>query len=338
MIDKELSEKRSRNPLKRLAKLAVPVIAAGMALSDNNTAKVNEAATSFPSDTPAQLANLDPSLTEEQNQVVPIDSQELASFKQSISERLGVEIQTFDEISQHPQVKLFYGFQNIIPVNQEWNEDNLRLLENVFGYIPEDFYEVRDGEKVHVILGPSSHCGYDIKGFTPKYPYEVMLSYQLFMPERPLTAALVATHEFGHLKTTESCNSPLGPNYIDQIEEILGEDFAKTQEELPEQIDRRASELEVKVRKGGLFTSVDSLTPEKEESFRLTRLNYAAKNSKEFIAVGFESYFMGRNYFERMYEPFFGKSKTGELYDMIKNIYQGKEFPDYHITEKELQK
>ena len=265
--------------------------------------------------------------------------EEISSRIQEIENEFGIEINTFDDISQYPAIKLLYGLQNIIiPVNQEWNEDNLNLLENVFEYIPQDFYEPRNGEKVHIILGPAFHCGYDMKGFTPKYPYEVMLSYSLFKPEKPLTAALAGTHEFGHLKTTESCNSSLAPNYIDELEQILEKDFSKLQEELPSQIEKRANKFEAKVTEGGTFSSIDSLTPEEEETFRLTRLEYGTKNANEFMGVLFESYFMGKDYFGRMYDPFFGSSKTAELYSMIKGIYQGREFPDYHTTQQELEK
>lgn len=337
MIDKEPRIKRNRISLRFLGKAALPIIAGGLALSGQESEQVSKVSPSFPSDTPAPTTTRTPSFHEGENQIAPIDAQEITALRHSIEDKFGIELQTFDNISQNPATKLFYGFENLLSVNQEWNENNLELLGKLLEYIPSDFYKPRSGEKVNVILGPTSHCGHDIKGLTPKYAYEVMLSYSLFRPEKPLTAALVTTHEFGHLMTTESCNSSLNLTYIDKLEEILEKDFTKVQEELHAQIDDRADEFGVKVNEEGVLSSVDSLMPENEEALRLTRLNYGTKNSKEFMAVLFESYFMGKDYFRRMYEPFFPRETVDSLYKFARtDIFDGIEYPDYQTTAVKL--
>lgn len=326
---KELPSTRRSSLIQKFALLGLSTSAALLFKGDNN---LNNAFAGDLSSRSALIEN-QPALSFTHGD----SEQNTKKLREKIADEFGIEIQTFDEISEHPQLKLIYGFENLFPMNQGWNNENLELLEKIFEYVPSSFYKPRNGEKVHVILGPNSHCGHDIKGFTPKYPYEVMLSYSQFKPSKPLTAALVMAHEFGHLMTTESCNSHLKPTYLDQLEEITGENFAQLQEELPVQIKTTAAELGVEVAQGGAFYSVDSLTSEEEEAFRLTRLNYGATNSKEFMAVLFESYFMGKNYFRRMYRPFF-EDKTDVLYNFIKGIYNGKEFPDYHVTKAELEK
>ncbi|EKD65691.1 MAG: hypothetical protein ACD_50C00014G0001 [uncultured bacterium] len=50
----------------------------------------------------------------------------------------------------------------------------------------------------------------------------------------------------------------------------------------------------------------------------------------EFIAVVAESYYLGKDYFYRMYEPFLPKETIDKLYEFTQNeIFGGRDYQDY---------
>lgn len=262
------------------------------------------------------------------------DGDQITKIREKIADEFGIEIQTLDEVSiAAPAARVLNGLEGLLFSSQNWDEQSLNLLEYNLKNFPKKFYQQdKNGEKVHIILDPTSHCGPNAKDFiiTP-YPREIMLSPLFFNPEHPLTAGWVLAHEFGHLVTTDSCRQTDSP-YFDKIEAILGGNFDQVKQDLSGKIQTKAEQSNLNITEGGFVLPIESIkTPEQEEAVRLTRLKYGTSNQEEFIAVMFESYFLGKDYFFRTYEPFLGKEKTQNLYNFAKTFYNGKEYPGYHV-------
>ncbi|MEK7185829.1 MAG: hypothetical protein AAB675_00500 [Patescibacteria group bacterium] len=348
MIDKEPGLKKSQNPLKRLVKAGIPVIAGGLALSGQGSGQVSEISPTLPFDTPIPAVDIAPSFQDTGNQVIPVETPEVTALRSSVADKFGIEIQTFDEISKAPDAKYLYGlFDNVLYPVHDWNKENLDLLDRVLSYLPKSLYEPReDGEKVHIILGPASICGWDVKTFTPDYPREVMASYSYFRAENPLSAAWVMAHEFAHLQTMDSCTTgdkshltETSP-YFKKIDEILEGEFVDVKKGLSGKLGEQESQFEEEIEDGGRILPVDYIkTPEEEQKVRLTRFKYGISKDmpSEFIAVIAESYFLGRDYFQRMYGPFFPQDVVDSLYEFARDdIFDGTEYTDYHKTAFEL--
>ena len=341
-LHETVESRKPRRSLSRAAKiLGGAVLASAIGLgsqgTDNDTnlisADLPPSSTPLPgSEIPQGLKDIvTPQLSEEERQ-------RTAELKDGIANKYGIYIQTFDEISKAPVAKYMYSFGNLFNQNQEWNKTNLSLLEQAISNVPKDFYEPKKGEQVHIILGPTSVCGLDLKTFTPFYPREIMLSYSYFSPENPLTANWVFVHEGVHLKTMDSCstsetNPPRSP-YFGKLDKVLGMEYQEAREMVLRRLDE-LKETGAEIKKGGAAGSLESiLTPQEEETFRLTRMNYGVSKDlpTEFLAVAGESYFLGKEYFYKMYSPFFSVKTVDRLYKFMKDdIFEGKEYPAYQL-------
>lgn len=262
-----------------------------------------------------------------------LSTEGISELRENIEAEFNIELQTLDEVSiAAPAARIFNGLEGLIFSYQNWNEQNLNLLERTLKSLPEKFYQPdKNGEKVHIILGSSTHCGSNIKDFIPFHPRQIILSSLYFRPEIPLSAAWVLAHEFGHLATTDSCKQTDSP-YFDKIEEMLGANFEHVKQDLSSKIQIQAGQSGLDIEGGGLVPPVDSIkTPGQEEAIRLKRLEYGITNQEEFIAVIAESYFLGKDYFQRMYAPFFPKDVVDNLYKFaMDDIFDGTQYPNYH--------
>ena len=154
---KELPPTRVPNPANLIRKLTLTGLAIGLGLSNKGGSAIQEFSPGLLSDTPAPAVGNSPSSQDTENQVIPNETQEIASLRESIAGKFGIEIQTFDEISKVPDVKYLYGlFDTVLYPVHDWNKENLDLLDRVLSYLPESLYKPReDGETVHIILGPT---------------------------------------------------------------------------------------------------------------------------------------------------------------------------------------
>jgi len=320
---KELPPTRRSSLMQRFALLGISVSTALLFKGDNN---LNNA---FAGDLSSGHALVGaPALPFVSNE----GEQNTNKLREKIADEFGIEIQTLDEVSTAATAaRIFNGLEGLLFSYQDWNEQNLNLLEHTLENLPEKFYQPdENGEKVHIILGPLTHCGSSIKNFMPFYPREIMLSSLYFRPEIPLSATWVLAHEFGHLVTTDSCRQTDSP-YLDKIEEILGGNFDQIKQDLSGEIQTQAEQSDLSIEESGFVLPIDSIkTPVQEAIVRLTRLKYGLSNQEEFIAVIAESYFLGKNYFQRMYAPFFPQDVVDNLYEFARyNIFDGTEYPDY---------
>jgi hypothetical protein len=327
---KTVESTRPRKGLSRTAKiLGGAVLASSIGLGSQGDNGTNQALTDLPTPPSSPKDFVPPQVPEE-------EKQRIAELKDGIANKYGIYIHTFDEISKIPSIKYIYNPSILFNQNQEWNERNLNLLEQVISSVPKDFYEPKNGEKVRIVLGPISICGVDPRTFTPFYPRKVMLSYSHFSPERPLTASWAFVHEGVHLKTMDSCTtsktSPPESPYFEKLSEVLEMDYKEAREMVLRRLDE-LKETGAEIKEGGAVRPLELiLTPQEEESFRLTRMKYGVSKDLpiEFLAVAGESYFLGKEYFYKMYIPFFPVKTVDRLYEFMKDdIFEGKEYPDW---------
>src|SRR3990167_1897080 len=325
-------------------RVAVPA-AAGLTLllatalpsdSDVGVSEIFPEPTASPEASITQVENTGEILSSKTDTGQKKDTEDL---RRSIEEEFGIKLHTFDEISLIPVIKVRHGVKNLFSSNQDWTEQNLNLLVQVLARLPKDLYSQReDGEKVHIILGPAGLCGWDKQNLTPNYPRQIMLPYDLFKTETPLSAEWITAHEAAHLRTLDSCSS-LDPAviqtspYFKRIDEILERQYIEIREELSKKLADLEEETGIKARDKGKAGALESIkNPEELTSFRFTRFKYGISKDMptEFIAVAAESYFLGKDYFYRMYEPFLPKETIDNLYEFTQNeIFGGRDYQDY---------
>ncbi len=354
MIRNESSPRRIFSPSKTARTISVLVMAgaAGLA-SQRGEDNVNQNLTSLTPPSTTLAGTIIPDLYKDlifSN--LSLEEKKITQLKDGISERFGIYVETVNEISQIPTFmsnfiyEFEYGPNNFSNQNQDWNEENLKLLQKALSYLPKTTYQEKDKEKVHFILGPIFSCGGDAKTFTTLYPREIMLSSSYFRPETPLTAVWALIHESVHLRTLPSCssinastieNSP----YFEKLDKILGGSYVQVREELLQELKNYEEQTGIKANEGGVVKPLESVeNPEELTTFQLTRFKYGISKDlpTEFIAVLAESYFLGKNYFYQMYSPFLPEENTDRLYQFVKKeIFDGREYPDYHNILQKLE-
>lgn len=217
---------------------------------------------------------------------------------------------------------------------KEWDERRLRLMQTLLPLLPQHLYGPNEqGEKLKITLvaGGESNVPNSCNDSECHYLYAINLGTYFLNPDEPKKAFFNLIHELTHVQTPTDTtlehiqieedtiikkydSSP----WFEQINSILGEDFADILPELRKKVNTKRQELHQKGIK------------DQDMEASLERFDYGLSKTipSEFIAVLSEFYVEGHDKFLKMYKEFFQETMVEKLYDFVKeNVFQGKEYP-----------
>lgn len=212
--------------------------------------------------------------------------------------------------------------QSVLGYVVKWDAPRIEALSDILEKVPPSFYQPRleDGQKkplgltlfdpspkdqVARALGGLSHA-LPSSGETPSdysgliFYNKKMLGETIFEKE---AADLTMVHELTHYAAQDRVND-LKPEIV-QITGIFDENQLR------------------QTFKSNLVHSPDFMAYDVNQR----KVMYGGTNFHEFVAIGSEFYFQGYKKFMKVYNPFFGRERTHQLYEFFKaEIYEGKEY------------
>lgn len=270
------------------------------------------------------------------------------SYEVSIEKKYDVDIRTFEEnLNEIAQDRFNLGAIGGEKV-RKWDIERLLLLSRILPIIPEHFRaRGQHGQRLRITLAKDSLgtcCGW---GESAGYPHQVVVSDDQFNPDNPRQALLFLAHENIHVvdpyskvdpKVATTVNSAGGDlaqfsSWWRKIDLMLGQSYHQLSLNLSYQVRAKLFEQGSKY---GVGLDGKGLDPRYSDEVRpYDRMYYAfLSNQGEFIAVGGELYFFGREKFLAWYSQFLGEQKSLEFYEFIKDeVFMGQEFSAFPIKE-----
>jgi len=334
-IDRQLIDGIKAHPLR--AAIAIFLTVSGLTYEAINGAK----AVKDPAP-PAQFQ----SNTEQYNyiNISQADSKETEDYKEELEKQFNISIVGTEE---NPSIIQSEFGADARPIS--WNETNLKILQETLENLPDYFYkpvltkiedgssvsgqkEIEHGLKIQLVTSSMPPGKNSIEGlFEAGKIYSetsdkdaktdrIFIRTQAFTSSGKNFITGVLTHELVHRAFDKNYNS-----YTQDIYNILNvktktdfnnlmnkqNDLMAVIKDLPKTIWQDRSIF------GGII----------RQSYKYDCLDYEKTNTNELTAVMSQFYIQGEETFTATYDPLFGKTKTQELYDFMKNkVFMGKEY------------
>jgi|SRR3989344_1834860 len=174
-------------------------------------------------------------------------------------------------------------------------------FSHTLGLSPKEFILV-DPREFQDIPGWIGRCLCGNRG--PDDQQKILLDYRLFKYESRIEQVKTVAHELIH-----SIDTPDDHRFVADLLEVSLDEHEKMKKLLAPNIDRATERFGYDVRKN---------------------LIHASTNTNEFLSVGGEVYFEGKERFQEIYGVLIGEEKAERFYNHMRdNIFKGTEYKDY---------
>lgn len=176
-------------------------------------------------------------------------------------------------------------------------------FSHTLGFYPAEFMLV-DPRELQESTRWKGWCLCSENGGQPNRQSKIPLDYRLFKDNDRLQEFITVAHEGIHRTTT-----PGDQEFVADLFRISVFEQEKMKELLKPNVEKAQERF-------GASVGLD--------------LDYASKDSVEFLAVGGEFYLGGKDRFLEIYTEFIGQERAGQFYNYMRdNIFKGTEYKDY---------